>query len=158
MPPEVTSEPFEVTETGWGEFDIVITVHFHPDISLPGSEKPVILYHRLKLHPLPDEKIKPDRSVTSWWYDDFIFTDPTEGIHSILQACPAPTLPPSGTWSIETEEKETNKLKDALDKVKEKKEAIKEEMAALQADLDRLRPDIHRLEKSLATGGSSGTG
>lgn len=31
--------PFELSETGWGEFEIGITIYFHPDV----SEKPLEL-------------------------------------------------------------------------------------------------------------------
>ncbi|EER18338.1 YEATS domain-containing protein, putative [Perkinsus marinus ATCC 50983] len=41
----VESTPFMVTEEGWGEFDIVITIHF-----VDSSEAPVQTTHKLKLH------------------------------------------------------------------------------------------------------------
>ncbi|KAK4054785.1 NuA4 histone H4 acetyltransferase complex and the SWR1 complex subunit [Microbotryomycetes sp. JL201] len=41
--------PFEVTETGWGEFDIVIKIFFVPE----AAEKPLTFNHHLKLHPWP---------------------------------------------------------------------------------------------------------
>merc|ERR1719235_401524 len=42
----VTQPPFEVTETGWGEFDIGITLHLSEDAREPGVE----LQHLLKLY------------------------------------------------------------------------------------------------------------
>lgn len=36
--------PYEVTETGWGEFEIAINIRFHHE------EKDVTIYHHLKLH------------------------------------------------------------------------------------------------------------
>lgn len=36
----VEAAPFELTETGWGEFEIGMTVYFHPD----ASEKPLEMY------------------------------------------------------------------------------------------------------------------
>ena len=41
--------PFEVTETGWGEFEIQIRIYFVNE----ASEKPLIFNHHLKLHPWP---------------------------------------------------------------------------------------------------------
>lgn len=38
-----------MTETGWGEFDIVIKIFFVPE----ANEKPVTFTHHLKLHPWP---------------------------------------------------------------------------------------------------------
>lgn len=39
--------PWEVTETGWGEFDLSIKVFFSNET----YEKPIVFYHHLKLHP-----------------------------------------------------------------------------------------------------------
>ena len=40
----LTKPPYEVTETGWGEFEIVIKIYFQDP-----SERPVTIYHILKL-------------------------------------------------------------------------------------------------------------
>lgn len=45
----VDKPPFEVTETGWGEFDIQIKIFFVTE----AAEKPVAVNHHLKLHPWP---------------------------------------------------------------------------------------------------------
>ena len=45
----IEKPPFEVTETGWGEFDIVIKIFFVAE----ASEKPISFSHHLKLHPYP---------------------------------------------------------------------------------------------------------
>lgn len=42
--------PYEVTETGWGEFEITIKLQFTPIC----KEHPITLYHSLRLHPLDD--------------------------------------------------------------------------------------------------------
>lgn len=41
----VDKPPFQVTETGWGEFQIQIKVYFHD-----APEKPVALFHNLRLY------------------------------------------------------------------------------------------------------------
>ena len=38
-----------MTETGWGEFDIIIKIFFVPE----AFEKPITFTHHLKLHPWP---------------------------------------------------------------------------------------------------------
>ncbi|KDN44910.1 yeats-domain-containing protein [Tilletiaria anomala UBC 951] len=43
----IDKPPFQVTETGWGEFEIQIKVFFIPE----ANEKPVTFFHHLKLHP-----------------------------------------------------------------------------------------------------------
>ncbi|KAF8897902.1 yeats family-domain-containing protein [Infundibulicybe gibba] len=43
----IDKPPFEVSETGWGEFEIQIRITFIPE----SGEKAMTLYHHLKLHP-----------------------------------------------------------------------------------------------------------
>lgn len=43
----IESPPFEVTETGWGEFEIAIRIFLAP----VSGEKPIQIYHHLRLHP-----------------------------------------------------------------------------------------------------------
>ncbi|RYY84196.1 hypothetical protein EON63_09740 [archaeon] len=43
---EVTTPPFEVTETGWGEFEAGIRLIFRD-----GSEQPLDLFHQIRLYP-----------------------------------------------------------------------------------------------------------
>ena len=43
----IEEPPFEVSESGWGEFEIAMTLHFHSDV----CDKPLSLYHHLKLYP-----------------------------------------------------------------------------------------------------------
>ncbi|KAK9942797.1 hypothetical protein M0R45_008445 [Rubus argutus] len=50
----VESPPFELSECGWGEFEIAITLFFHSDV----CEKPLNLFHHLKLYP-EDESESP---------------------------------------------------------------------------------------------------
>ncbi|SCV68893.1 BQ2448_1014 [Microbotryum intermedium] len=45
--------PFQVTETGWGEFDIIIKIFFVNE----AAEKPISFTHHLKLHPWPIEPL-----------------------------------------------------------------------------------------------------
>ena len=54
----VESPPFEVTETGWGEFEVQIKLYFVPE----AAEKPQTLWHFLKLHPFgPDAEAMKER-------------------------------------------------------------------------------------------------
>ena len=43
----IDKAPFQVTESGWGEFEIQIKIFFVPE----ANEKPITLFHHLKLHP-----------------------------------------------------------------------------------------------------------
>ncbi|KAL4182400.1 hypothetical protein AMTRI_Chr11g149820 [Amborella trichopoda] len=85
----VESPPFELSESGWGEFEIAITVHFHSDV----SDKPLDLFHHLKLYPEdesgPQSTKKP---VVVESYDEIVFSEPSEAFFARAQNHPAATL------------------------------------------------------------------
>ncbi|KIK96403.1 hypothetical protein PAXRUDRAFT_825968 [Paxillus rubicundulus Ve08.2h10] len=102
----VDRPPFEVSETGWGEFEIQIRVNFVTE----SGEKAITLYHHLKLHPwsvtfsppgtaFPAEPDIPSPEtaaklgpVHSWQYDEIVFTDPFQSFLSLLTAHPPTPL------------------------------------------------------------------
>jgi hypothetical protein len=70
----IEQPPFEVSETGWGEFEIAIKIYFHA----ASGEKPITLYHHLRLHPYEDDGTgqpwPKDKPVTSFNYDEIVCT------------------------------------------------------------------------------------
>lgn len=115
----IEQPPFEVTETGWGEFDIIIKVFFAPE----SNEKPLTFTHHLKLHPWPVDPIlyaqptatgepsiptpsDPAAAATplappvlspvhSWQYEELCFTEPTEAFYAVLLEHKPTPLPKS---------------------------------------------------------------
>ncbi|KAL1987508.1 hypothetical protein VTN96DRAFT_3435 [Rasamsonia emersonii] len=90
----VEQPPFEITETGWGEFEIQIKLYFVPE----STEKPQTLWHSLKLHPYgPDIEGKRERreKVISQNYEEIIFNEPVEQFYDILTGGPGPAQQPS---------------------------------------------------------------
>ncbi|XP_019243379.1 PREDICTED: transcription initiation factor TFIID subunit 14b-like isoform X1 [Nicotiana attenuata] len=90
----VDGPPFELSECGWGEFEIVITLHFHTDV----CDKPLHLYHHLKLYP-EDESgpLSTKRPVVVESYDEIVLAEPSEAFFARVQNHPAvsvPRLPP----------------------------------------------------------------
>ncbi|MEW5315775.1 MAG: hypothetical protein WDW38_007181 [Sanguina aurantia] len=70
------AHPLEVTEQGWGQFDIVVTFHFHVDC----GDKPVVITHHLKLfengeQTIPQNTKKPVISETT---EQLVFSEPRE--------------------------------------------------------------------------------
>ena len=91
----IESPPFEVTETGWGEFEVVIKLYFVPE----ASEKPQNLWHALKLHPYgPDAEAQRERkdAIVSQNYEEIIFNEPTEPFYEVMTSGPAPPLSAHG--------------------------------------------------------------
>lgn len=96
----VDKPPFELSETGWGEFEVQIRINFVAE----SGEKAIILYHHLKLHPWtaigePEQPPPPLEvaakmgPVHSWQYDEIVFNDPFQTFLNILTAHPPTPLP-----------------------------------------------------------------
>ncbi|WOL01269.1 transcription initiation factor TFIID subunit 14b-like isoform X2 [Canna indica] len=86
----VESAPFELSESGWGEFEIAITLFFHSD----ACEKQLDLYHNLKL--FPEEDAGPQstkKPVVTETYDEIVFSEPTEAFFARVQNHPAAIVP-----------------------------------------------------------------
>ncbi|PHT50939.1 Transcription initiation factor TFIID subunit 14 [Capsicum baccatum] len=86
----VDNPPFELSESGWGEFEIVITLHFHSDV----CNKPLHLYHHLKLY--PDDESGPlstKKPVVVESYDEIVFSEPSEALLARVQNHPAVNVP-----------------------------------------------------------------
>lgn len=80
-------KPFEVHETGWGEFEITIKLYY----ALESNEKPQTLYHFLKLHPFARTEEEKENlaktgngEVISWTYEEQLFNEPFEPFYEIL--------------------------------------------------------------------------
>jgi len=88
QPPTRTLEvpPFEVTDMGWGEFEVTLQVFFHDS-----RDKPVELTHMLKLYPDGDSQQLVAKPVVSERYDEFVFNSPSEALRQRLLA----DVPPS---------------------------------------------------------------
>uniref|UniRef100_A0A6A7G7Y6 YEATS domain-containing protein 4-like n=1 Tax=Hirondellea gigas TaxID=1518452 RepID=A0A6A7G7Y6_9CRUS len=105
----LTHPPYEVTETGWGEFEIGVKIFFHDP-----NERPVTLYHILKLFqsspgtscitfipataPLSSASIPcatPDggkKILVAETYEELVFQEPSAMLHQLLQNSPQLTL------------------------------------------------------------------
>ncbi|KAK6461004.1 chromatin modifying complex protein [Scheffersomyces coipomensis] len=91
----IEKPPYQVTESGWGEFEIIIKLHFHSGVELGINEKNFQIFHGLKLHPF-NPQIQPPREngeVHSVIYDELVFSEPTEKVFEILTNKPCNLLP-----------------------------------------------------------------
>ncbi|KAK9876963.1 hypothetical protein WA026_015995 [Henosepilachna vigintioctopunctata] len=93
----VVKPPYEISETGWGEFEIVIKIHFHDP-----NERPVTMYHILKLFHsggTTDLGMEAGKGLVSESYDEIVFQDPTQFMHHLLTNTKQLTL---GRWEHNT--------------------------------------------------------
>lgn len=80
----LNTAPYEVTESGWGEFAIGITITFKDESGLD----PVHLSHMLKLFPPPGQQASTKKPVMSEAYDEFVFVNPSKEWWDVLQSGP----------------------------------------------------------------------
>lgn len=86
----VESPPFEISETGWGEFEIAISLFFHSDV----CDKQLDLYHQLKLYPEEDGGPQSTKKpVVVETYDEVVFSEPSETFFFRVQNHPAAIVP-----------------------------------------------------------------
>lgn len=121
----VEAPPFELTETGWGEFDVNIKIYFIDE----ANEKVLNLYHRLRLHPY-DNQSKSDSVqineagetiIKSVFFDEIVFNEPHENFFKILMSRPGNLLPSNKTkdniFSKQLEQEEIYRIKKGIEEV-----------------------------------------
>eukprot|EP00897_Mesotaenium_endlicherianum_P001725 jgi/Mesen1/1580/ME000134S00706 len=84
----VDTWPFELHESGWGEFEIGITIHFHSDTSDKPLD-PVELSHNLKLYHDDDAQSTSKKPVLVEQYDEIVFSEPSPAFFARIRALPA---------------------------------------------------------------------
>ena len=80
----VNKFPFELYESGWGQFDIIITIHL-----IDENARPIEFVHPLKLYPSQTHvSMSTKKPVVSENYDEIIFVNPKPEIREILMNPP----------------------------------------------------------------------
>jgi YEATS domain-containing protein 4 len=84
---EVTQPPFQITETGWGEFEAGIRIFFKD-----GREKPVDIFHHLRLYPPSQQQLlNTKKPVVAENYDEIVFRSPPPAFQQCLMQYGAAT-------------------------------------------------------------------
>ncbi|XP_007664490.2 YEATS domain-containing protein 4 isoform X1 [Ornithorhynchus anatinus] len=138
----VTKPPYEITETGWGEFEIIIKIFF-----IDPNERPVTLYHLLKLFQSDTNAMLGKKTVVSEFYDEMIFQDPTAMMQQLLTTSRQLTL---GAYKHETEFAELEvKTREKLEAAKKKTSfeiaELKERLKASRETINCLKNEIRKL-------------
>ncbi|XP_003748236.1 YEATS domain-containing protein 4 [Galendromus occidentalis] len=132
----ILAPPYEVAETGWGEFEIVIKVYFHDP-----NERPVTLYHVLKLFQTGNQVEQNSKKLVAETYDEIIFCEPTLQMHQLLTQ---PTVPLAGQapalWKHETDLEE--KRRRTLASIKSAQVKVRQEIAELKEKIMTTRESI----------------
>ncbi|KZS97820.1 yeats-domain-containing protein [Sistotremastrum niveocremeum HHB9708] len=165
----IDKPPFEVTETGWGEFEIHIRITF----VVESGEKPISFYHHLKLHPWgpkpndpasgePPAPSPPLSPIHSWKYDEIVFSEPFQVFLNTLNAHPPTPLPKtkrslgpgtsenSFTDGTEAPEFTQDMEKEEADRLEAARKAVIAETDKRRAQLIEKEQELERLKKAVA--------
>ncbi|XP_032513594.2 YEATS domain-containing protein 4 [Danaus plexippus] len=151
----VTKPPYELTETGWGEFEIVIKIYFHDS-----NERPVTLYHILKLFQSPVSETAPTvgRSLVSESYEEIVFQEPTQLMQHLLNNIKPIT---NGQWTHDTDfeekkEKTLEKIISAQGKVRGEISELKDKLQLAKETISKFKEEIAKLQNNPAASILSG--
>ncbi|CAG5051132.1 unnamed protein product [Parnassius apollo] len=144
----VTKPPYELTETGWGEFEIVIKIYFHDP-----NERPVTLYHILKLFQSPVNESAPPtigRALVSESYEEIVFQEPTQFMQHMLSNVKPIT---NGPWTHDTnfeEKKEKNleRIIAAQAKVRNEISDLKEKLHLAKETISKFKEEIAKIQNN----------
>ncbi|UJR15251.1 hypothetical protein I4U23_002206 [Adineta vaga] len=131
----VNQIPFEIEESGWGEFETQIIIYF-----VDPHEKPVIVYHHLKLFSTDPDVVTGRKPLVNEYYDELIFQEPSDQLARLLTH--PKTLPPS------TDEQEyALKKAETLARIKTARQRVRNEIQDLTERLRITQENIKRIRK-----------
>jgi len=127
----IKNHPFELTEYGWGEFEVKIRLNFND----PG-EKPLDTYHALRLYPPGGLQPSLKRPVVSEFYDEVVFNRPSDSFSRLLlrpveHRMPLQLHPMRDVFAQFDEERDLKTVTDALAYVEKETRAIKQRIEEL---------------------------
>ncbi|XP_002737992.1 YEATS domain-containing protein 4-like [Saccoglossus kowalevskii] len=135
----LTKPPYEVTETGWGEFEVVIKIFFNDP-----NERPVTLYHLLKLFQSETNIMLGNKTLVAEQYDELIFQDPTQMMQQLLTNTRQLTL---GSQRHETDFEEVERK--TLNSIISAKKKIRFEISELNERLKQSKEAIHKFRDEI---------
>ncbi|XP_033334697.1 YEATS domain-containing protein 4 Gas41 isoform X2 [Megalopta genalis] len=128
----MTKPPYELTETGWGEFEIVT------------------IYHILKLFQTTPEIQLGKKSLVSEFYEEIVFQDPTAFMQHLLNSSKPITL---GVWRHNTdfEAKRESMIKaimEARNKIRLEVIDLKEKLTLAKETIAKFKEEISKISKA----------
>ncbi|KAH9400252.1 YEATS domain-containing protein 4 [Tyrophagus putrescentiae] len=143
----ITDPPYRVSESGWGEFEVMIKVYY-----TDGSERPLAFTHQLKLFNTPPAST--DYPLVSESYDELVFAEPSTFLYKRLVS--APPLPPALQEVIDTdfETKRKTDLESILEGKKTVAQAIEEYKKLLKIKteaLEKAKAEMAQAAQAAAT-------
>ena len=129
----VTQHPFEITEFGWGEFELKIQLYFvDPD------EPPVEVFHHLRLYPPGGQTPSFKRPVVSEFYDEIVFNRPNEEfakklLKPIEERKDTPPHPMKDVFADFSEQRDLEIVERALNYVENEAKRVEKRLVEIQS-------------------------
>ncbi|VVC28917.1 YEATS [Cinara cedri] len=144
----VQKPPFEISETGWGEFELVIKIFFQDT-----SERPVTLYHVLKLYSNGSDSELNEQPVLSEFYEEIIFQDPSTYMKYVLNDSLSnnPQIAKENLHYEEIKKNTVNQLVKARKKVQDLTVLYKERLKKLRETIDKYKDEICALQSQCSS-------
>jgi len=141
----VETPPYEISETGWGEFDLGVSIHY-----TDANEKTTELFHLLRLHP-PDG-IKTKQPVVSETLDVLTFHDPLDSFYNLIKMPEKSEINnPASQFTNATltpaEEREINNIVDGRKRVLADVQKYRDLCKQKESEANTLYQSIQQLEK-----------
>ncbi len=157
---ELTAPPFEVTEKGWGEFEATIRIVWRDP-----NEKATVLTHGIKLYPPGLTQLTPTAQtstepVVHEFYDQVVFTDPTETFHQqLMQSSNLPKITSAEpsvqkAFSVFSDEADFLTLLEAQKFLEKEIQSVKDRILRADETKDDLDQTIRELTQSIKTASS----
>ncbi|GMM30220.1 YEATS domain-containing protein [Martiniozyma asiatica (nom. inval.)] len=146
----IESPPFQVSETGWGEFEVIVRIYLE-------GEKGVSMVHHLKLHPYGPSGSATASGTSNWsnisslkdlvpqghedgyvesvQYDEIVFNEPTESMFALLTKRVGSALPED---LRKREMEEMDRIAKAKEEVSSQLETLLAEFTALEEEKNLL--------------------
>lgn len=141
----LTKPPFEVQETGWGEFEVVMKIYFQDP-----NERPITIYHILKLFETDpvNKTINVKKNLVSEFYDEIVFQDPSSMMQDLLNN---PVYLSQQSYRHETNfedkaEKTLTSVMNAKSKVRHEISDLKDRLKNAQEMIAKYKEEIARAE------------
>jgi YEATS domain-containing protein 4 len=146
----VMKPPYEINETGWGEFEVIIKIFF-----ADSAEKPITIYHLIKLFQTDPAIMAGKKNLVSENYDELVFTDPTNTMYHLLtspkQMVPAIRHEPGIDYK-EREQRSIGALNNAHRKLKNEISDLSDRLKMSRESIQRLKEQVEQAEEEELVG------
>ena len=135
----INKPPYEVHETGWGEFEVTVKIYFADP-----NEKPLTIFHLLKLFSTDTDVIEGKKKLVNEYYDEIIFHEPSQFFYQLLNVNKllTNTIYKHDTDFKELESQTSDKITVAKGKIRNEIRELKDRIKLTQEKIQLLKDKV----------------